>query len=242
MRFKALDSMLVATSDSSKHFAGTIPRGLEFLTNGLSERGAALHRHYFLSQVSGTIRTVIDVGANSGDLLLALPDEVEEYLGVEPIEEEYQALEKNCHLRNFSQPLKIAASNSEGTLEFFVSTLGGDSSAIQPANGFTERRTVPAASMDSILRSGNLQKKFNTVDLLKVEAEGFEPEVLEGCIETIGRCRWVVVDGGPERGPNSETTIENCTNMLVGHGFELVALSLKRRPGVGLFRNTYINA
>lgn len=168
---------------------------------------------------------------------MAFPNGLTEYLGIEPIDEEYRALEMNCNFRNFGKPMKVAASNSNSTLEIFVSTAGGDSSVIRPAHGFTERRIVPAHTMDSIMTSQGLQKLFDVVDLLKIKAEGFEPEVLEGCVQTLKRCRYVVVDGGLERGPDSQTTIESCTNILLQNGFELVALNIRSPPGVGLFRN-----
>lgn len=237
VKFQVVDSILVASSRDERHFAGTVRRGLQFLTIGLSNRGSALRNQYLLDFVKGPIRTVVDVGANSGDLMLAFPHGLNEYLGVEPIEEEYRALEMNCNLRNFRKPMKVAASNQNSSLEIFVSTAGGDSSAIQPASGFTEKRKVPASTIDSIMTGQGLQGVFNVVDLLKIEAEGFEPEVLEGCIQTLKSCRWVVVDGGPERGTDSQTTIETCTNFLVANGFELQALNISSRPGVGLFRN-----
>lgn len=237
VRFQVVDSILVASSKDDKHFAGTLKRGLVFLTNGLSNRGKTLKSQYLLDLIEGPVSTVIDVGANSGDLMLAFPNGLTEYLGIEPIDEEYRALEMNCNFRNFGKPMKVAASNSNSSLEIFVSTAGGDSSAIQPAHGFTERRIVPAYTMDSIMTSQGLQEPFDVVDLLKIEAEGFEPEVLEGCFQTLKRCRYVVVDGGPERGPDSQTTIEACTNILLANGFELVAINIRSRPGVGLFRN-----
>ena len=96
---------------------------------------------------------------------------------------------------------------------------------------------MPAYTMDSIMSSQGLQEPFDVVDLLKIEAEGFEPEVPEGFVQTLKRCRHVVVDGGPERGPDSQTTIETCVNLLLENRFKLIALNIKSRPGVGLFSN-----
>ena len=79
--------------------------------------------------------------------------------------------------------------------------------------------------------------ELNAVDILKIEAEGLEPEIILGASEFIKNCRWVVVDGGPERGLEEETTIEKCTNLLIQQKFSLVSLNLRNRLGVGLFLN-----
>lgn len=240
VRFSFQNSLLQASQRGQLHFAGTAKRGLVFLTNGLSQRGKMLRSQYLLDFIGGPIKTVIDVGANSGDLILALPEETSEYIAFEPIHEEWRALEKNCGTRGFREPFCIAASNSDSDIEIYVSTQGGDSSVIQPANGFSEKRTVAASKLDSVLSSKKFHKEFTVVDLLKIEAEGFEPEVLEGSIQTLKICRWVVIDGGPERGLESRTTIEICANMLMDMSFELVALNIKSRPGVGIFKNAQL--
>ena len=240
MRFGFQNSLLIASQRGKSHFAGTAKRGLTFLTNGLAQRGKMLRSQYLFDFIEGPINTVIDVGANSGDLILALPHDTREYIAFEPIHEEWRALEKNCGMRGFRRPFCIAASNSDSDIEIYVSTQGGDSSIIQPANGFSEKRTVVASKLDSVLASQQIGRVLTVVDLLKIEAEGFEPEVLEGSIQTLKICRWVAVDGGPERGLESKTTIERCVNTLLGNGFELVALNIKSRPGVGLFKNTQL--
>ena len=218
------------------HFSGTPRRGLAYLTNGLKSRGRKLAEQYLIHEIGSPIETVVDVGANSGDLLLALPDSVKAYLGFEPISEEFSALVKNCEQRNLNYPMNVALSNTSGEVEIYVSTGAGDSSLVQPANGYSEKRKVESIRLDDLLEAGAF-KDFQFIDLLKVEAEGFEPEILLGANKFVKLCRWITVDGGPERGPDSLTTIENCTNFLTSVGFSLVSLNLASRKGVGLFRN-----
>lgn len=236
--FRVVDGLLECSSSQMVHYSGTVRRGLMFLTNGLSKRGNQLREQYLLDRIEGRIEKVVDVGANSGDFLLAFEDDLTEYLGIEPIEEEFVALNRNCKFRKLRQPLKSAASNCISTMEIFVSTSGGDSSLVEPANGFSEKRRIPAVTLDSVFLQPEFSNSFAQIDLLKIEAEGFEPEVLEGCGETLKCTRYVAVDGGPERGPLESTTIEPCANYLFAKGFTLVAINITSRPGVALFRNS----
>lgn len=47
----------------------------------------------------------------------------------------------------------------------------------------------------------------------------FEPKILRGSKSLLQICKWVVVDGGPDRGQAHETTIERCSNLLFAQGF-----------------------
>lgn len=238
--FRIHERSLIATYDGGQvHHSGTISRGLEYLTNGISQRGNFLRGQYLLNFIDEPIRRVVDVGANSGDLLLTFTEGLDDYLGIEPIEEEHIALKKNCEIRGLRSPLMIAASNTSGEVSFFVSAKKGDSSAIEPSE-YTEKRAVNAETLDSIFMQEELKLAFKTIDLLKIEAEGFEPEILEGSQSLLKKCRWVTVDGGPERGVTAETTIEICANFLISRGFRMVALNFDNRPGVGLFKNSYL--
>ena len=66
------------------------------------------------------------------------------------------------------------------------------------------------------------------IDLMgsQIEAEGFEPEVLEGAGEVLKRTELVTVDAGEERGGAS--TAPECLNLLFGAGFILKNVFLKR--------------
>jgi len=73
------------------------------------------------------------------------------------------------------------------------------------------------------------------VFLIKVEAEGGEPEVLIGSLRLLSRTKYVVVDGGPERGLEGSSTIDSCTKILLDNGFSEIARSATR-PQTVLFK------
>lgn len=205
----------------------------------MEQRGNWLRKNYLIDEIIGPIQTVVDVGANTGDLMLAFPDsELNFYLGIEPVVEEFRGLKANCDIRDWAHCLRVAVGEYTGETEIFVSTRGSDSSLIEPAKGFTRRERVRVDTLDNIRsRLSSALPQINAVDILKIEAEGFEPEIILGAAEFIKACRWVVVDGGPERGLKEETTIEKCANLLIRQKFSLVRLNMSDRLGVGLFRN-----
>jgi hypothetical protein len=65
------------------------------------------------------------------------------------------------------------------------------------------------------------------IALLKLEAEGAEPEILKGGLDTLQRTFFVVADLGPERGLKGERTFEASSEILKNHGFRLHG----RNPG-----------
>jgi hypothetical protein len=60
---------------------------------------------------------------------------------------------------------------------------------------------------------------IDSIDVLKIEAEGFEPEVLAGATGCLHLCKTVVVDVGPER--NGRDTAAACVDLLYANGFYL---------------------
>lgn len=238
-RMSLSGGMLVVKDSGEVHYAGTPRIGIRHTVGGLAARGTWIRKNYLLDEIPGPIHTVIDVGANTGDFLLAFRDaELGFYAGIEPVPEDFAGLKKNCATRKSAQALNIAVGEKQGLLDMFISTAGADSSFIEPANGFTRIDKVPVETLDNLgkrlINEGSLVRP---IDILKIEAEGFEPEILRGAEKFVQNCRWVVVDGGPERGPAKDTTIEECVNLLLRNRFRLYRINLADRKGVGLFVN-----
>ena len=66
------------------------------------------------------------------------------------------------------------------------------------------------------------------IEVLKVEAEGAEPEVLRGATQTLPKCRYVTVDCGRERGVDRESTLRDVCNILFDCGFFIVDCEIPR--------------
>ena len=113
----------------------------------------------------------------------------------------------------------VALWKEAGEFEFFVSSQGADSSLIEPVS-FDERIKVPVAKLEGYVNS--------KIKMLKLEAEGAEPEILEGLGEKLKFIEYISADLGYERGVACESTLVPVTNYLLERGFELVDVSHER--------------
>ena len=64
--------------------------------------------------------------------------------------------------------------------------------------------------------------KLDKIKLLKLEAEGFEPEILIGAGDRLKDIEYIAIDGGYERGISEEETFTTLTNFLIKKDFEIL--------------------
>ena len=198
-------------------------RRLLLYPNGVQARVEHLVREYCLSDLVLTEDDVIvDVGAHSGEIGLWAEKSKSRYLAIEPDPIAFGAL-----ARNFpgGQLVNAAAGEKPGTLPFFLATSTGDSSFEEGSS--KKKINVMVQTLDEIVNTAFPDGK---IAVLKVEAEGFEPEVLRGASQTLARTKIVTVDAGEER--YGQSTAPECLNHLFNSGFQLEAVFLRR----GVFR------
>lgn len=195
---------------------------------GIIRRTQILGDCYFLPRIPfepGDV--VVDCGANVGELKFYFTENELpiEYIGIEPSPLEYECLKENV---SPSQTLNIGLWDSDGELDFFVSSQMADSSFIKPP---THEKIIKVRTkrLDSVLADRKIK-------LLKLEAEGAEPEVLYGCKKILDRIEYVSADVGFERGVDQTSTLAAVTNYLLSNGFELVDVQQGRLTA--LFRNS----
>ena len=202
-------------------------QGFMAYSGGLQNRGLNLGKEYLIDNINFKEKDIIiDCGANNGDLFLFFRNKNIKYIGIEPSPVEFNNLEenvKNCILYN-----KAVYKNSSLELDFFVSSEFGDSSLIK-MDKYTDVIKVESITLDEIIE--NYQK----VKLLKVEAEGAEPEILEGLSKNINKIEYITIDVGLERGVKKESTLVDCTNYLCNRNFNLIDFNPSRF--VVLFKN-----
>lgn len=224
---------LFYAKDGKTHYFANMERGFALYSGGLEHRCKKLLASYMISDFElNRDDVVIDCGANYGDLFLALSDKIKpsNYFSFEPGEDEYKCLKKNARDGN---NFNVALSNETGEQDFFVSSSGGDSSLIEPKT-FTDIIKSSTKTLDSVIVDNNIKR----IKLLKLEAEGFEPEILEGAMQSLSICEYVAIDGGNERGVNEEETFSVQTNILLKNGFEMMGVYFKW--GRALFKNMNI--
>ena len=132
--------------------------------------------------------TFLDVGANIGyytALAARIVGPNGNVIALEPDPESYQYLEQTIKANAVGnvQAFQIAASDSPATLPLFISKDNrGDNRLYAPA----EKRPqieVEARPIDELLTENNI----STVDLIKIDVQGYEPKVIAGLSKTIAR-------------------------------------------------------
>jgi FkbM family methyltransferase len=155
---------------------------------------------------------VMEAGANVGEFTSAAASLASQVISFEPDPVAYECLAHNVSRLANVRVLRQALGNEVGSVDFYLSTEGADSSIIEP-DTWSEKVSVPCTTLSEAIREQGLAK----VGFLKVEAEGFEPEILQGAETVLARVRCVAVDCSPERG--GESPFESCEAILHRCGF-----------------------
>lgn len=217
--FKKIDNFFLAKSSKFSRYFSSKEQTYNCFDNGLSDRAFTIGKNYHLDKIDfhhGD--TIIDCGANIGDLKLyfEVNNLLVEYIGIEPSFDEFKCLEKNVYP---SKVYNAALWSSNQKIDFYLSSSNADSSIFQPSK-FDEITQVDALRADSIF-SKNIR-------LLKLEAEGAEFEVLQGCSEILDLIEYISADLGQEKGVLEESTLIPVTNFLLKNGFEIHSIDFKR--------------
>ena len=231
-------------SDLSWSFPSSNKRRGWLYSAGLLYRGKDLANTYEINKIrldEGDI--IIDCGANFGDFWLYLKalDIQLTYFGVEPGHEEFKVLERNLKFNTSkisSNCIEKALSDKTCRSIFHYSPDGADSSLIKPKN-HSSTYEVSCITLDDLLLDFKLTDK--KIKLLKLEAEGFEPEIIEGARSSLPNIQYIAADLGPERGINEDNTIAEVTNILLKNGFSIDNCHLLYKRATLIFRNNNFN-
>lgn len=223
--------LMVADDGECSIYFCRLERG-NFFKRGIMPRINNLVRDYHLDTfeiVPGGV--FIDCGANIGELGIWARQNGLGYVAFEP-----EVLEARCcDLNNFHGKKKthrLALWNETTTVTFFSKPESADSSILE-IEGEVHRAMVPATTLDDALDLSGV----SGTTILKIEAEGAEPEVLEGAAQALSMVDWVAIDCGFERGKDRTHTFVETNLMLHDHGFRLCQANLKRITT--LYRNKH---
>ena len=217
--YDRLNKSYCAVEEKFNFNFATKKNGFWLYRDGIQARGEFLFSSYCLNSMSfeeGDV--IIDCGANSGDLAFELKNRAPKvrYIGVEPNPEDFKMLRKNVDLET-SECVNKALGERNEVLNFYVCTEQADSSLIEPPS-YTEIVNVEVVRLDNLCDELDIKK----IKLLKLEAEGYEPEVLNGAARVLDCIEYVAVDGSYERNKNTEQTFTWATNFLLKNNFEMV--------------------
>lgn len=165
---------------------------------------------------------IIDVGANIGEFSKFFNSKGYKVFSFEPDTIEFQALEKNV-----TNAFNFGLWNENTFLEFYSDNDTGDSGFIRAKSKYDKKYKMKVMRLSDFILS-NHGNSGSSIGIIKVESEGAELEVLEGCVELLPFTKYITVDCGFERGFNSESTLPEVLNFLTQNGFEILKVSKSR--------------
>lgn len=141
-----------------------------------------------LLDLMGFGHTIIDIGANVGNVTLETAKIVGSKGKVhsfEPDPENYLRLETNLNLNQFSNiiPNKLGLGDAAGT--FMIANVNPNNKGMnriinENTNNFKSQQ-IQVITLDNYV----FERKLNSVDLIKIDVEGFEYYVLKGGVKVI---------------------------------------------------------
>jgi FkbM family methyltransferase len=171
-------------------------------------------RYGIESLVRGTIPDVtIDIGANIGEFSqAAIQKGVTRILAIEPDPIAFGCLESNLGGKGVSIS-NFALGEKKGTAILYSASGTADSSLIEP-DVKNDKIETQVFRLEDIA----LGETFSGNVLVKMDAEGAEPEVLRGFGKFASEIEWITIDVGPER--HGQSTSVEVEGLLREAGFE----------------------
>lgn len=215
VRFYLCDNLIAASDPQceSRFFFSAAPRArLYYRPDGVRGRLEDVGRKYESGPVKVEARNfVVDVGANVGEFSSFSHERGARVLAIEPDPVPLEALKLNARGKRI-EVIHRGLSDRAGVIPFYSSSESADSSFIEPLS-YTHITNVSVVPLDEL----HTECSLPVIDFLKVEAEGYEPEVLLGSQAVLRNCAKVAVDVSPER--RGESTWEPVRKILSEAGF-----------------------
>lgn len=200
-------------------------------SEGLNDRLEHLYNEYLLTQIKFNSNDhIIDCGANIGELgyYLNYKYGIKNVISIEPDKQEFETLKLNSKYSNYL-PLNYALFNNNGKIDFYLNNDTADSSVF--ADKSLNKVSVKTITLNELFN----KQKIKKCKLFKLEAEGAEPEILEGGLEVLKNVEYISVDCGPERGVDNEITVAPVSKTLQNLNFSLIDAGGVRK--ILLFKN-----
>lgn len=157
---------------------------------------------------------VFEVGAAKGITTQIAAERAKHVIALEPSPRTFRCLRKNIIAENVDV-YPYAAWKDSGEKEIQYATQSGSDSLIEPNSGrAVTSRSVRVDTIENLIN----ELEIDTVDFLKVEAEGAEPEVVEGIGDL--KISKLVVNCSEER--YGESPFEEVSEKLREMGYEIV--------------------
>ena len=148
---------------------------------------------WLVRALAPTMKRFVDVGANLGDWTSLVREHAPQAEGLlfEPGQTALNGLRQRFGEERGLEIVEAAVASEEGEAEFFEEPDAGEASSLVPghaAAGAVARR-VRLTTLDHALA----ERAIEHVDLLKIDAEGYDYEVMRGAVNSLRAHRFDVV-------------------------------------------------
>lgn len=214
------NNLLKVKSSFSKTdgFYYNIERSNRYIFGGFDGIGKKLYEKYLLQKIEFNHKDiVIDIGANVGELTNYLSRFNPLIYALDIEDKALDCLKLNCSHNKKIKIQKLAIWKTSGILKFDSRINEASSSLLKPKNKNAYIKKIKALTLDRFFLENNIKK----VRLLKIEAEGGEPEVLQGAKKKVlDRIDYITLDCGAER--YGKTTFRQVIQILKKNNFKIV--------------------
>lgn len=187
---------------------------------GIIDRFIELRMKYFIDYIEfHEDDLVIDCGSNIGEVPLSIRQQGYKIkvIAIEPDPIEFKVLKMNLFRDDTILNFFLGPKSTSSYVQFDNDS--GDTHVITNNNEINrENSIVPAKifALDDLLETKNI----TAIKLVKIEVEGYEPEVLFGMQKTLKFTKYVTIDTGPER--SLKDTFDECNLFLTAQGFVMI--------------------
>lgn len=158
---------------------------------------------------------VVDVGAYVGGFSVFASRKAGRVISIEPNFKVDKSLGITVEGIDNIKCVPKAAWHCSDTLEINKSFMSNENSILKVDHKSTkETFRVEADTVPNIVR----EIGFSHIDYLKIEAEGVEPEILEGALDDTMEIRKIAVDASPER--DGMPVVDKISRILMSNGYE----------------------
>jgi FkbM family methyltransferase len=199
-----------------------------------------LERSLFVSLVREE-DTVFDIGANFGlySVIASARLRSGSLHAFEPNPDLFSILKANLEKRPFGhlEAHQIAIGATRGNVAFNCALDSAFSSVVETERIATERTVmVPITTLDGFMEERDIQ----LVDLMKIDVEGYEPEVLEGASRLLARtdAPIVLIEISQANLKPRKMTQGAVLEALFRHGYDVLVAENRLRPLTDLERST----
>ncbi len=181
------------------------------------------------------LRTIFDVGAHVGESAMeyARKFPLATIYSFEPFPKTFTILQENVAPWPHVRPVNSAIGDSCSTQTLFVNQFSATNSLLPARPDVAdpgtrslmknvERVETPVTTLDTFCRDNQIA----TIDLLKIDVQGFESKVIAGASELLGQRRIALIytEVTFESHYKGQTTFSELYAMLIQFGYELVDL------------------